>query len=165
MATAAERFVTWYNNLNDLPMQDFCPSAGETWEARALATWVNSTDGTYEDFNEAYGKIKLDDRHVSNNPQAYLVDVTLNDILTGKNTLTDVTPATCTDISLRNFKANALFATASWETESVRNEATSSVMYQVNLWAKENQWDTEFSLKFALDAINWGIQFDKDNPV
>lgn len=89
------------------------------------------------------------------------MDITASDIATGRYSFSDIHPDTCSDVDLRNAKANALFATAPWKTETERNEACSAFTNLLQKIGARGQWQQAFIFDLAMDTINWAIAVHK----
>lgn len=94
-----------------------------------------------------------------------ILNVTANDIATGKYTFHDVHPETCTDIDLRNVKANAFAATNynSLVRQSERNAANTAMCDLVKEIGEREGWSEDEVLHVAMIALNWGISINKAN--
>lgn len=94
-----------------------------------------------------------------------ILNVTAEDIATGKYTFHDVHPETCTDFDLRNVKANAFAAThfAAGITDKDRAEANSAMCGLLKMIGAHEGWSADKVLDVAMIAIQWGIAVNKAN--
>lgn len=89
------------------------------------------------------------------------MDITASDIANGRYSFSDIHPDTCSDIALRNVKANALFATAPWRSDTERNEANSAFTSGLLAIGLREEWQHDFIFNLAMDTINWAIGVHK----
>lgn len=92
------------------------------------------------------------------------MNITANDIATGAHTFDEVHPETCTDIDLRNVKANA-FAATNYNPlvrQSERNAANTAMCDLVKEIGEREDWSEDEVLHVAVTALNWGIGVNKE---